>query len=87
MRLINNPIVAILILAGFIALADYSLGSSRSHSDGSYDAKQVKKLNTLVSTSLRPANRIYTPSQRHAVMQLWHLSESDVAKPVDIFGE
>ena len=69
---LNSPITALLCLMGFVWLAQIALAHQKPMG---YDHS--------IFDVLPPSH-----SPRHqAIMELWHISEDDIKKPINLFGE
>jgi hypothetical protein len=77
MKTFNHPLLAIALLASFIALAHYSL--LQRDSNNGYTPSQISAVNALVAS-----NGDYKAS---AIMSLFHIEAREVSQPILLFGE
>ena len=75
---LNNPILALLAVAAFLALAWYSMQSRMASSD---------EVNAFVAKQLAEYRHPLPVSQVQALYEIWNLTEADVARPVELFVE
>jgi len=82
---LNDPTLALAVTVLFAILAFWSLQPCTKYPlsdycmDGGYTKHELQKRSNDV-------NAILFPEHRNQLMDVWNLTEADVAKPVDLWG-
>ncbi len=77
MKYLNSPILTLTALTAFLVLASWVY--SHPPTEHGYTAKETAAMAALVEREIDP--------RRNALMDVWQLTEADVAAPVKIWGE
>lgn len=72
----NHPLIALTALCGFVWLSY----ASEPYGHG-YTEKERRDMDRLVESVTKPT------SKREAIMDLWNLTEADIARPVTLWRD
>lgn len=83
LRALNHPLAAIIVVLAFLWLA-YDSYQHDKEDEASYPQSSIEQLNRLSGLA---THAHFTQRQADVIMSLWHISDEELSKPVNIWGE